>query len=76
MPDRHLAEYSTKNVTEREYSLTAAAERALVRDIEEKMRYIGVDYDIELKSTAGTDKEKTCELQDRNIISIGAECFY
>ena len=58
------------------YSFTAAAERQIARDVKEKLRYSGVDYDTELKSTAETDKEKTFELPDRNIISVGAECFH
>ena len=62
-----------KNVTERVYSFLAIAEKGSVRDVQEKLRYIGVDYDIELKSTSATDKEKTYEFPDRNIIAIGAE---
>ena len=50
----------------------ASAEREIARDISEKLCYVGVDYDTELKST---DKEKTCELPDGNIITVGAKRF-
>ena len=70
---RDFAEYSMKNVFEREYSFTAAVERGFVRDVKEKLRHIGEDYDTELKSTAEMDKEKTYEFPDRNIISVSAE---
>jgi len=65
-----------KNLTERGVSFTAAAEREIAREVEVKLRCFGADYDTELKSTAEIDKEKTHELPDRNIISIGAECFH
>ena len=46
-----LAEYSTKNLTEHGYSLTAAARREIARDVKEKLCYIASDYDTVLKST-------------------------
>ena len=55
--------------------LSAAAERGFVRDVKEKLRYIGADYDTVHKSTAEMDKEKTFELPDENFITIGAERF-
>ena len=63
------------NVTERVVALTAAAERGFVRDVKEKLRYIGADYDTGHKSTAEMDKEKTCEPPDENFIAFGAERF-
>ena len=39
-----------KNLTDRGYSLTVSAERETARDVREKLCYIGVDYDSELKS--------------------------
>ena len=63
------------NVTEREYSLTAAAERGFLRDVKEELRYIGVDYDTVHKSTAQVSKKTTFESPDENFITIGAERF-
>ena len=69
---RNLTEYLMKNLTDRGYSFTATAEREIARDNSEKLCYIGVGHDTELKST---DKEKTCELPDGNIITVGAKRF-
>ena len=69
------AENLMKFLTERRYSFTATAEREIVRDVIEKLCYIGLDYDTELKSTAEIDKEKTNVLPDENITAVGAERF-
>ena len=63
------------NVTEREYSLTAASERGFVRDVKEKLRYFGADYDTVHHSTAEMDIEKTSKPPDKNFITVGAERF-
>ena len=52
------------NVTKRRYFM-AFAEKRSVSDVQEKLRYVGVDYDIELTCTTETDKEKTYVLPDR-----------
>ena len=67
---RDFAGYPMKNVTERECFFTAATERVFVRDVKEKLRYIGADYDTVLKSTAGTDQEKTYVFPDENIVTV------
>ena len=45
-------------------SLDAAAERGLRVDAKEMLRYIGVDYDIELLSTTETHNKKSNVLPD------------
>ena len=57
-------------------SFTTTAEKEIVRDVQEKPCYFGLDYDTELKSTADTDQEKTFELPDGNIIISGAQRFH
>ena len=42
----------------------------------EKLCYIGLDYDTQLKSTAEVDKDKTYVFPDRNIITVGAKRFH
>ena len=69
---RDLTEYSMENFVEQGYSFTAPAEREIARDVKEKLYYIVVDYDTELKSKAEIDKEETSELPDGNIITVGA----
>ena len=71
-----LTQYLTKMMHDSGYSFKSTAEREIMCDIKEKLTYVAMDFDAEMKKFKETsDGERTYKLPDGSAIKLGNQRF-
>jgi len=73
---RDLTQYMAKILQDSGITLTTSAEMEIVKSMKEKLCYVSLDFDDELKkSQQGQCKEAEFEMPDGSIVKVGTQRF-
>ena len=68
-----VTNYLQKCLNERGYTFRTSADKEIVRDMKEKLGYVALDFEAEMKKTGGPNKSYV--MPDGEVVNIGSERF-